>query len=144
MSTMKPSVIAAALRKAGYRVYTDRRAARKAPCCIVSPADVKERRLPMGRWERQSRFQVKYCPNPTAEAVGFEPYEPEEAQYPLCDLTRLLELVQTPDGPVRGRGIESAVKDGAAVITVTYTEIRRETERRGPKMGSLETRFERS
>ena len=144
---MKPSLIAAALRKAGYRVYTDRRAARKAPCCVVLPDGVKERRLPMGRWERQSRFTVTYYPEPMAEAIGFaggaparasgEGCDDERARYPLYEFARLLELVKTPDGPVRGRGMESAVKDGAAVLTATYTEILREAERRKPKMGSL-------
>jgi hypothetical protein len=135
---MKPSIIAAALREAGFRAYTDRRAARKAPCCTISLKDVAERRLPMGRIERRSRFCVTYTPEPMAEAIGFGACEAAEAQVPISALCRVLELIKTPDGLLRGHGIECAVKDGMTVVTAVYTELLRETEKRKPKMGSME------
>ena len=146
MYTMKRETltksIAKTLKKAGYRVYTDRRAARKAPCCLLTPESLADKRLPMGRIERRSRFSVKYYPEPVAEAIGFRPCETAETEILPPGLPHLLELVKTPDGAVRGRGIECALKDGVAVITVTYTEWLRETEGRKALMRELETRFE--
>ncbi|MDR0293096.1 MAG: hypothetical protein LBH95_02955 [Oscillospiraceae bacterium] len=136
--------VAAALRKAGYRVYTDPRAARRTPCCAVLPDGLTEKRLPMGRLLREARFAVRFYPGPLAEAVGFDP-PPEGGEAlneTLCraaeTLRSCLELVAAPDGLLRGRGFAFEIKDGAVAARVSYPVILRETGRRGTKMGSLD------
>ncbi|MCL2004479.1 MAG: hypothetical protein FWG72_10875 [Oscillospiraceae bacterium] len=111
--------------------------------CAVSLDGVKERRLPMGRRERVSRVKAVYLPEPVPRALGFhaEDGELDEPRYPLEELCRALELIDTPDGPVRGRKIECTVKDGAAVISVTYTELLREAESQNPRMGTAKTKI---
>jgi hypothetical protein len=96
----------------------------------VTLDSVTERRRPMGRLERISRFTVRYYPEPAERVIGFHAEDGGQPDYRLGELTRELELIDTPDGPVRGHGITAAVKDGAAVIGVTYTEWLREEEPR--------------
>jgi hypothetical protein len=108
------------------------------PCCAVLPDDIKERRLPMGRLERQSRIVVKYHPEPAERVLGFFAQEDKPADYRVAELLDALELVLTPDGPVRGRKLECSVKDGAAVAGAVYTELLRETAARETQMGRIE------
>ena len=121
-----------ALEEAGY----------PPPSGIVDLEGVKERRLPMGRIERQSRFKARFYPRPTEEVLSFHPEKEGRTDYPLSELARCLELIATPDGLLRGNGIECAVKDGAAVVKVSYTEHLRETPPKKPEMGRMTLTFE--
>jgi hypothetical protein len=123
--------VAAALEEAGFCPLS----------CFVEAEWVKERRLPMWRLERQIRVKVRHYPRPTEETLSFHPEEETPPDYRLSEIIRLLELIDTPDGLIRGRGIEGAVKDGAAVVKATYTELLHETPPRIPGMGRMELNF---
>lgn len=111
------------------------------PSCIVETDWVKERRLPMLRLERQSRVKVRWYPRPTEEALSFHAEEEGLPDYRLSEIIRRMELIDTPEGLVRGRKIEGAIKDGAAVVFATYTEILHEAPPRLPGMGRMELTF---
>jgi hypothetical protein len=123
--------LAAALGEAGFC----------PPSCFVEPESVKEKRLPMWRLERQTKVKVRWYPKPTEETLSFHHEEEAPLDYRLNEIIRLMELVSTPDGLVRGRGIEGTVKDGAAVVKANYTEILHETPPRIPNMGRMELSF---
>jgi hypothetical protein len=110
-------------------------------CCKVSYDSIQERRMPMGRLERTSRVKVIYHPEPTVRVLEFHHDQGEPADYRLSGLSRELELIDTPDGPVRGRDITCTVKDGAAVAGVTYVELLHEGAARKPHMGALNLTF---
>ena len=66
------------------------------------------------------------------------PEEEEAPDYRMSEISRLLELVDTPDGLIRGREIECVIKDGAAVVKATYTELLQEAPQRAANMGRME------
>jgi hypothetical protein len=105
-----------------------------APDCAVSPVSMTEKRLPLGRLERVSRFTVTR----SLAGAGFHPPDDRAPDFRLIELFRALELIDTPDGPLRGRDIICAVKDGAAAVSVTYTEWLRGNEPQNPAMGRVD------
>jgi len=123
--------VAAALEEAGFC----------PPSCIVEVDGVKERRLPMSRLERQNRVKVRWYPRPTEETLSFHAEEENSPDYRLSEIIRRMELIDTPDGLVRGRKIEGAIKDGATVVFATYTEILHEVPARRTSMGRMELTF---
>ena len=123
--------VAAALEEAGFCPSS----------FFVEPEWVKEKRLPMQRLERQTKVKVRWYPKPTKETLSFHAEEETPPDYRLNEIIRLMELVSTPDGLVRGRGIEGAVKDGAAVVKAAYIEILHEAPPRIPNMGRMELSF---
>jgi hypothetical protein len=107
--------------------------------CAVTLDSVTEKRLPLGRLERVSRVTARYWPEPAEQVLGFHPDEEEKTvDYRLPELARCMELIDTPDGKLRGRGINCTVKDGAAVVSAAYTEWLCEVEDRKPGMGTVE------
>jgi hypothetical protein len=123
--------VAAALEGAGFC----------PPSCMVEAEWVKERRLPMWRLERQTRVKVRWYPEPTKQTLSFHPEEEEPLDYRLSEIIRRLELIDTPDGLVRGRAIEGTIKDGAAVVKAAYTEILHESPPRTFDMRRMELTF---
>lgn len=107
------------------------------PCRAVELDGISEKRLPMNRLERKTHVRVKVWPRPLTEVLSFHAEESGEVVYPLFELSRLLELIETPDGLIRGHGIESSVRDGAAVVSVTYTELLTMAETRKPSMSRV-------
>jgi hypothetical protein len=105
--------------------------------CIVSIDGITEKRLPLGRLERASRVKVKYYPRPAEQVLGFHAGEEPPDDYRLFELSKKLELVDTPDGLLRGRDITCAIKDGAAVAGVSYTEWLCEAGPRRPQMDAI-------
>jgi hypothetical protein len=95
----------------------------------------------MRRLERRNRVKVRWYPRPTEETLSFHPEEDVQPDYRVTEIIRLMELIDTPDGLVRGAAIEGAVKDGAAVVKATYTEMLHEVPPRSPSMGRVELSF---
>jgi hypothetical protein len=108
------------------------------PDCTLTVDSVKVKRLPLGRFERLTRVTVRRC----LTKVGFHSDE-GPAEIGLADMARRLELIETPDGPVRGNGLTCEVKGGDAVVGVCYTEWLTETEAE-PAMDQITLEFERS
>jgi hypothetical protein len=92
-----------------------------------------EKRLPLGRLERVSRFTVTR----SLAETGFHAPDEGGPDLRFIDLFRALELIDTPDGPLRGHDITCAVKNGTAAVGVTYTEWLHEAVPRGPDMGRI-------
>ena len=111
------------------------------PSCFVEAEWVKEIRLPMRRLERHTRAKVRWYPKPTQETLCFHSEEEDPPDYRLSEIIRLMELIDTPDGLIRGRKIEGAVKDGAAVVNANYTEYLHESPPRVLNMGRMELNF---